>query len=106
MNTTAADSGPAVMPRNAAAETIPASPAPPVPRLRLGAALSRGTLLDGAWWPRSADPAAELPALITALEGRCGRVTRLMLGPAGWDSQPRRLAAAGRVVKPVMRAEN
>ncbi len=80
-------------------ETAPASPAPSVPRLRLGAALSRGTLLDGGWWPRSSDPAAELPGLIAAVEGRCGRVTRLMLGPAGWDSRPRRLGAAGRVVK-------
>ncbi len=87
------------MHRNAGAETVPASQAPPAPRLRLGSALSGRTLLDGGWWPRSADPAAELPGLITAVEGRCGRVARLMLGPAGWDSQPRRLGAAGRVVK-------
>jgi hypothetical protein len=53
-------------------EPAPASPAPSVPRLRLGAVLSRGTLLDGGWWPRSADPAAELPGLIAAAEGRCG----------------------------------
>jgi len=84
---------------NAGCEPGPASPAPSVPRLRLGAALSRGTVLDGGWWPRSADPAAELPGLIAAIEDRCGRVTRLMLGPAGWASQPRRLGAAGRVVK-------
>jgi len=78
---------------------IPASPAPSVPRLRLRPMSSRRTLLDGGWWPRSADPAAELPGLILAIDGRCGRVTRLMLGPAGWDSQPRRLSAAGGVVK-------
>jgi hypothetical protein len=91
--------GDRVTSHHAGREPAPASPAPSVPRLRLGAALSRGTLLDGGWWPRSADPAAELPGLIAAVEGRCGRVTRLMLGPAGWDSQPRRLGAAGRVVK-------
>jgi len=91
--------GDRVMSHDAGRELAPASPAPPVPRLRLGEALSHGTLLDGGWWPRSADPAAELPALIAAVEGRRGRVTRLMLGPAGWDSQPRRLGAAGRVVK-------
>jgi len=90
--------GDRVVSQYAGRETAPASPAPSVPRLRLGAALSRGTLLDGGWWPRSADPAAELPGLIAAVEGHCGRVTRLMLGPAGWDSQPRRLGAAGRVV--------
>jgi hypothetical protein len=99
VNTNAVDSGPGVMSCNAGRETVPASPAPSAPRLRLGEPLSRGTLLDGGWWPRSADPAAELPGLIAAIEDRRGRVTRLMLGPAGWDSQPRRLAAAGRVIK-------
>ncbi len=96
MNTATGDR---VMNHDAGRETAPASPAPPVPRLRLGAPLPRGTLLDGGWWPRSADPAAELPGLIAAVEGRRGRVTRLMLGPAGWDSQPRRLGVADRVVK-------
>jgi hypothetical protein len=75
-----------------------ASSVPSVPRLRLGRVLSRRTLLDGGWWPRSADPVAELPGLIGAIDDRCGRVTRLMLGPAGWDSQPLRLGIAGRVV--------
>ena len=93
------DSRPGAMSRNVSHETAPDSPAPSGPRLRLGAVLSHGTLLDGGWWPRSANPAAELPGLILAIEDRCGRVTRIMLGPAGWDSQPRRLAAAGRVVK-------
>jgi Family of unknown function (DUF5994) len=68
------------------------------PRLRLGPALSHRTLLDGGWWPRSADPAAELPGLISAIDDRRGRVTRVMLGPAGWDSQPRWLGGAGRAV--------
>lgn len=58
----------------------------------------RNPLLDGGWWPRSADPLAELPGLIGAIDDRCGPVTRLMLGPAGWDSQPRRLGTAGRVI--------
>ena len=69
-----------------------------VPRLCLGPALSRRTLLDGGWWPRSADPAAELPGLIRAIDDRRGRVTRVMLSPAGWDSQPRWLGGAGRAV--------
>jgi hypothetical protein len=84
---------------DAGREPVPATPSPSEPRLRLGASLSHGTLLDGGWWPRSADLAAELPGLIAAIEDRGGRVTRLMLGPAGWDNQPRRLGAAGRVVK-------
>jgi Family of unknown function (DUF5994) len=85
--------------RDVADQTVPASPAPPAARLRLAAALSGATPLDGGWWPRSADPAEELPGLAAAIEERCGQVTRLMLGPAGWDSQPRRLGVAGRVIK-------
>jgi hypothetical protein len=76
------------------AECHPAtSPAPPSrPRLRLQPDLSAHTLLDGGWWPRSADPAAELPALIMAIDQRHGRVTAVMLGQTGWDaSRPRRL---------------
>src|SRR5579863_5291801 len=69
------------------------SPAPPSrPRLRLQPALPGRTLLDGGWWPRSADPAAELPGLILALDQRHGPVTHVMLGRASWDaSRPRRL---------------
>ena len=69
-----------------------------VPRLRLGPEPSRRTLLGGGWWPRSADPVAELPGLIRAIDDRYGRVTRLMLDPAGWDRQPRWVGAAGQVV--------
>src|SRR5947207_27934 len=74
------------------------SSAPSVARLRLRPAPSRRTLLDGGWWPRSADPVAELPGLIRAIDDRCGWVTRLMLNPAGWDSQPRWLGGVGRAV--------
>jgi hypothetical protein len=75
---------------------------PPAPRLRVAATLSSRTALDGGWWPRSTDPVAELPALILALHDRRGpvsRVSRVMLGPAGWDSRPGRLNVAGRVVR-------
>ena len=74
--------------------TIPAPPSRP--RLRLQPDLSARTLLDGGWWPRSADPAAELPGLILAIEERHGPITRIMLGRAGWDaSRPRRLRVDG-----------
>ena len=56
-------------------------------------------LLDGGWWPRSADPAAELPGLILALDERHGPsnpITRIMLGMADWNSsRPRRLRVEG-----------
>jgi hypothetical protein len=73
------------------------SPAPPPgPRLRLQPDLSARTLLDGGWWPRSADPAAELPGLILAIDERHGPVTQIMLGSAGWHaSRPGRLRVDG-----------
>jgi hypothetical protein len=83
--------------------TIPALPSRP--RLRLQPDLSARTLLDGGWWPRSADPAAELPGLILALDAWGGRVTRVMLGADDWNaSKPRRVRVdgpAGRRVVPL-----
>jgi hypothetical protein len=71
------------------------SPAPP-PRLLLQPGPDARTLLDGGWWPRSADPAAELPGLIVAIDGRQGPITQIMLGTAGWDaSRPRRVRVDG-----------
>ena len=79
--------------------TIPAAPSRP--RLRLQPDLSARTLLDGGWWPRSADLAAELPGLIGAIEERHGPITRIMLGGAGWDARRLRVdgLAASRVVR-------
>jgi Family of unknown function (DUF5994) len=73
------------------------SPAPPArPRLRLQPDQFVATPLDGGWWPRSDDPAAELPGLILALDERHGRITRVLLGTAGWDaSRPHGLRVDG-----------
>jgi len=66
------------------------------PRLLLQPDQPGPTLLDGGWWPRTDDPVAELPGLILALDKRHGRITRVMLGTAGWDgSQPHRLRVDG-----------
>jgi hypothetical protein len=78
------------------ANAVSASAARP-PRLRLEPTGSRLTLLDGGWWPRSVDPAAELPGLILAIDKLRGPVTRLILNAAGWDSHPGRLEVAGRI---------
>jgi hypothetical protein len=75
-------------------EISPASLASP--RLRLRPDRSGVALLDGGWWPRSADPATELPRLILALDERHGRITRVMLGAADWNaSRPRRIRVDG-----------
>ena len=75
----------------------PISPAPPAePRLLLQPDHSGPTPLDGGWWPRSADPAAELPGLILDLDKLHGRITRVMLGAADWNaSRPSRLQVGG-----------
>jgi hypothetical protein len=58
-------------------------------------ALDRGALergaLDGAWWPRSTDPAIELVALIAAVGAQRAPVRRIALNMSGWDSAPRRI---------------
>ncbi|MEU2059760.1 DUF5994 family protein [Streptomyces sp. NPDC013455] len=89
------------------------SDTPPVPRLpsgvheavRPGCALlrlettgSREGVLDGAWWPRSRDIGAELPALLRALVAHLGPVTRVGLDTAAWEGLPTRIVVDDRVV--------
>lgn len=70
------------------------------PRLQLEPTSSRMTVLDGGWWPRSTDPATELPAVIDALGDARGTVTHILLSPGDWDlPHPRRLTTHGRMVR-------
>jgi hypothetical protein len=70
------------------------------PRLSLNAVLDRRGTVDGAWWPRTRDAAAELPALISAVDQRLDRdVLRVGLHLDAWDHIPRRTTARGRQVK-------
>jgi hypothetical protein len=45
-------------------------------------------LADGGWWPRSRDPATELPTLVAAVTDRLDPVRRITLDPAAWDGRP------------------
>ncbi|MFJ5709993.1 DUF5994 family protein [Streptomyces sp. NPDC093105] len=54
--------------------------------------------LDGAWWPRSRDLAAELPALTDALEGHGDRITRVLVNPGHWPVVPHKVSVAGHVL--------
>lgn len=47
--------------------------------------------VDGAWWPRSRDLLAEIPALIAALTVRLGDIERVTYHLASWDAAPTRL---------------
>jgi hypothetical protein len=78
--------------------TQPTGPSAAPLRLRLDPAPSREGVLDGAWWPHSRDPSAELPDLIAGLGSRLGVITRVALNIDAWDSAPRRLVAGGRAV--------
>ncbi|YCK40204.1 DUF5994 family protein [Actinomadura sp. ATCC 39365] len=86
--------------------TTPLFPSSPVlaaeaaPRLSLNTVLDRRGTVDGAWWPRTRDAAAELPALISAVDQRLGRaVLRVGLYLDAWDHIPRRIPARGRQVR-------
>ncbi|MFF3494483.1 DUF5994 family protein [Streptomyces sp. NPDC002795] len=58
-----------------------------------------GGLLDGAWWPRSRDLTAELPALADVLAPLWGRVTRVAVNPMLWPVVPRKVTVGDRVLK-------
>jgi Family of unknown function (DUF5994) len=66
--------------------------------LRLETTESREGVLDGAWWPRSRDIGAELPALLSALIGHLGPVTRVGLDTAAWEGLPTRIVVDDQVV--------
>lgn len=96
------------MPATAEPRTITGPPPPSAPRLSLQPSAPHGrnrsgrdrTLLDGAWWPRSADPAAELPGLLLALRVHGPPddrqpISHVLLRAADWESHPRRLLVSG-----------
>jgi len=58
---------------NTALSTPPATE----PRLRLKPAAPAMGHVDGAWWPRTRDLTAELPALLAAVAARLGRIDRV-----------------------------
>jgi hypothetical protein len=80
-----------------AASTRPA--VPPGLRLQLDPTMAGTGTVDGGWWPRSRDPAAELPGLIAGLDASLGPITRLSLNLTAWDTAPRRVAVGGRRVR-------
>jgi hypothetical protein len=69
-------------------------------RLSLNPVLDRRATVHGTWWPRTCDAAAELPALIAAVDQRLGRVTlRVNLYQDAWEHLPGRIPARGRQIR-------
>jgi len=67
-------------------------------RIRFEPVAYHHLMLDGRWWPRSHDPAAELPAVVAAVSALHGPVTRLWLSAANWTRRPHDITVAGHPV--------
>lgn len=67
-------------------------------RLMLAPVGTAPALLDGAWWPRSRDLTAELPALTAVLDPLWGRITHVTVNPTFWPVIPRKVPVDGHVV--------
>ncbi|MGD6755702.1 DUF5994 family protein [Streptomyces sp. BH105] len=75
-------------------------PPPPNPEARVALKSPTGHgLLDGAWWPRSRDLAAQLPALVGMLDPLWGRITRVAVNSTLWPVVPREVPVDGRLLK-------
>ena len=68
-------------------------------RLSLKPASRHPGMVNGAWWPRSRDLAAELPALITALDQAWGQINRVTVNVRMWPSIPRKVRTGSHVVR-------
>jgi hypothetical protein len=68
-------------------------------RLKLKPKAPTTGYVDGAWWPRSRDLSAELPALLAVLAVRLGRVRRVSFNLTDWTTAPRRIAVDGQPIR-------
>ncbi|MGW6936476.1 DUF5994 family protein [Lentzea sp. NPDC054927] len=64
-------------------------------RLRLRPKALTTGYVDGAWWPRSRDLAAELPALLAVLAVRLGEIPRVSYNLTEWDTAPSQISVDG-----------
>ena len=64
-------------------------------RLKLKPRAPTTGYVDGAWWPRSRELSAELPALLAVLAIRLGRIERVSYNLTTWDTAPRHLPVDG-----------
>jgi hypothetical protein len=55
--------------------------------------------VDGGWWPRSRDLAAEVPALQAVVAERLGTVESVSYHLGDWDPAARRIVVHGRTVR-------
>lgn len=68
-------------------------------RLTLKSAEGSSGHVDGGWWPRSRDLAAELPDLLSELASRLGRIERVSYNLSVWGAVSRKLVVGKSVVR-------
>ncbi|MEV6756626.1 DUF5994 family protein [Streptomyces sp. NPDC051214] len=74
-------------------------PSQPLLRLRLAPRSGGPHAIDGAWWPRSYDQLAELPALLAGLPRDWGHISSVVLNGPAWPPTPGRMFVASQVVR-------
>ena len=68
-------------------------------RLRLKPKAPTTGWVDGGWWPRSRNLAAELPGLLSVLAVRLGRIERVSYHLGEWGPALHKISCAGGVVR-------
>jgi hypothetical protein len=61
--------------------------------------VNRTGSVDGAWWPRSKDLAAEAPALFDVFWTAGRDMSRVTYNLDSWESAPRKMHIAGKLVR-------
>ena len=64
-------------------------------RLTFSPSSTADDIVNGGWWPRTRNPATELPALVAAVAERLGVVRRIALHADAWTSWPHELVIIG-----------
>ena len=73
--------------------------APSRTRLRMKPQNASAGHVDGAWWPRSRNLSAELPALLAALQPRLGLAERVTYNLRAWDLAVRKAPVGPHLVR-------
>jgi hypothetical protein len=68
-------------------------------RLNLKSDAAQPSRFDGGWWPRTSQPAAELPILVRALTVRLGMIKRIAYNFDTWPGMARHLVVDGHAVR-------
>jgi hypothetical protein len=56
-------------------------------------------MVNGAWWPRSRDLTAELPALVAVLDKAWGQMNRVTVNVRMWPQVPKRVRTGAHIVR-------